>query len=67
MFSDAYKNMDPEQQDEACSKLFDWMDVDKSGKVTLRELKVSIIKCWHCQCPPGILDVLVEAQPAAEV
>jgi len=41
-YSEQYKNMDPEQQSEAIPKLFDWMDIDKSGKVTLREFKSSL-------------------------
>ena len=52
--------MEPEQKTVAIEKMFDWMDVDKSGKVTVREFKTSLIRAWYCQMPPGILDLLPE-------
>lgn len=45
-FSEQFQNMDAEQQAVAIPKLFDWMDIDKSGRVTLREFKSSLIRAW---------------------
>ena len=64
-YSEQYKNMDAENQAAAILRLFDWMDVDKSGKVTLREFKSSLLRAWQCHLPPGLLDQL-ENEAAAE-
>ena len=57
-FSTKYQVLDPEEASVAVTKLFDWMDVDKSGRVTLREFKTSLVRAWYHHIPPGILDRL---------
>ena len=55
-FSEPYKALDPEQQNAACEKLFDWMDVDKSGSVAYCEFKSSLERAWFGLLPAGIFD-----------
>jgi hypothetical protein len=42
--------------------LFDWIDADKSGKVSFREFKSAMIATWYEKIPAHILSP-IEPQP----
>jgi len=48
--------MNEAQKEKSITNMFEWMDKDKSGKVSRREFKSAIIAVWHGKCPPHILD-----------
>lgn len=45
-------------QQEAVGRLFAWMDRDKNGKIDFREFKCAVIRAFHRQLPPGLLEPL---------
>jgi hypothetical protein len=57
-FSEPYKALDAEAQSVACEKLFDWMDIDKSGSVAYCEFKSSLERAWY-----GLLPADIFSQP----
>ena len=42
-------------KEQAKEKLFDWIDADKSGRVSFREFKAAMIATWYEKIPAHIL------------
>jgi hypothetical protein len=50
-----YKALPDAAKESAKEKLFDWIDADKSGKVSFREFKSAMIATWYEKIPSHIL------------
>jgi hypothetical protein len=56
-YYEIFKSMNDAQRDAAIEKLFDYIDADKSGKISLREFKTVMLAAWYEKIPSGILDI----------
>jgi hypothetical protein len=50
-----YAALDDAAKESAKERLFDWIDADKSGRVSFREFKSSMIATWYEKIPAHIL------------
>jgi Ca2+-binding EF-hand superfamily protein len=64
-FDEAFAALELCEQAEAVERLFEYMDSEKIGKITLREFKSTIIRAYNKKLPLGILEPVPVEEEAA--